>query len=706
MIFCVLYFIYVSPPLKKVNYMEQVKKLKFTDFSSALEKKFNEISKNENNILVQMRTDKDYLWNLYLDSFPSEVNEIFRERREYDCNCCKNFIRKLGSVAYINVNKNTIHTLWENLNVSSYFADIASKLDEYVKSCKIENYYYTSENIAGSLATKDSIDPSITWNHFYAKVPNEFVKLNSEIGPLLSNKNADYSVLKRSMEELTLNSAETVLDLINQNSLYGGLSHKEQVKAFIKCKKEYDLASDKNLFLWTKAHQLGHAGRFKNTIIGTLLEDLSSDDADLNKAVTSFETKHAPQNYKRTTAIITPKMIQLAQDKIKSLGYEDSIYRRLANVNDISVNDVLFTAVHEKPLNVFDSMIDDSNRKQSIKSLDKIETIDLQKFINDVLPTCNKVEILFEHKLKSNLMTLVAPQHESSKYLFKWDNNISWSYKGDVTDGIKERVKKAGGSVEGDLRVSLAWSNESDLDLYCIEPNNNRMYFGNKLSSDGNGKLDIDANGGRVTNDTDPVENIIFKSKNLMMGGTYTFGVHQFNHRSSSNVGYEIQVEYDGVIQTFNFDKDTRHNNKIDCIKITLKDGQFTLEKAFDELVHASSSTIKEDVWGITTNEFIPVNMVMFSPNYWENNTKKSGHKHTFFILEGCNTDEDIRGFYNEYLNQDLNEQRKVLEVLGSKLKIKNEKSSLSGFGFSETVKNEFTVRTYGKFQRTLKVTI
>ena len=117
-----------------------IQKLNFTDFSSVVEKKFNKISSDENNILVQMRTNKDMLWNLYLNSFPSEANPIFRERTEYECNCCKNFIRKLGSLAYIDVNTNTIHTLWENLNVPSYFADVANKLDEYVKSCSIENY--------------------------------------------------------------------------------------------------------------------------------------------------------------------------------------------------------------------------------------------------------------------------------------------------------------------------------------------------------------------------------------------------------------------------------------------------------------------------------------------------------------------------------------------------------------------------------------
>ena len=78
-----LYFIYANHRLKRC-YM--IQKLNFTDFSSVVEKKFNKISSDENNILVQMRTNKDTLWNLYLNSFPSEANPIFRERTEYECN--------------------------------------------------------------------------------------------------------------------------------------------------------------------------------------------------------------------------------------------------------------------------------------------------------------------------------------------------------------------------------------------------------------------------------------------------------------------------------------------------------------------------------------------------------------------------------------------------------------------------------------------
>ena len=119
-------------------------------------------------------------------------------------------------------------------------------------------------------------------------------------------------------------------------------------------------------------------------------------------------------------------------------------------------------------------------------------------------------------------------------------------------------------------------------------------------------------------------------------------------------------------------------------------------------LSSSGSNLIKENIWGITTNEFVPVSMVMKSPNHWDD--QGSGNLHTFFILEGCNADEEVRGFYNEFLKPELNEHRKVFEVLGSKLKVKPSESSLSGLGFSETIRNEVIVRVTGKFQRTLKV--
>ena len=47
----------------------------------------------------------DKLWETYLESFPEGTNEIFRERREHDCSCCRHFIRSFGNVGGLINNK-------------------------------------------------------------------------------------------------------------------------------------------------------------------------------------------------------------------------------------------------------------------------------------------------------------------------------------------------------------------------------------------------------------------------------------------------------------------------------------------------------------------------------------------------------------------------------------------------------------------------
>lgn len=74
--------------------------------------------------------------------------------------------------------------------------------------------------------------------------------------------------------------------------------------------------------------------------------------------------------------------------------------------------------------------------------------------------------------------------------------------------------------------------------------------------------------------------------------------------------------------------------------------------------------------------------MVMFSPNYWDEQ-KEIGNKHYFFILEGCKNQTQPRGFFNEFLNEKLMKQKRVFEALGSRMRVEPSDNQLSGLGFS-----------------------
>lgn len=66
----------------------------FIDFRRAIRDHFDKLSETSDHI-YEVEVDKDELWNLYLDSFPAGTNEIYRERREYDCSCCRQFTRAM-----------------------------------------------------------------------------------------------------------------------------------------------------------------------------------------------------------------------------------------------------------------------------------------------------------------------------------------------------------------------------------------------------------------------------------------------------------------------------------------------------------------------------------------------------------------------------------------------------------------------------------
>ena len=58
----------------------------------------------------------------------------------------------------------------------------------------------------------------------------------------------------------------------------------------------------------------------------------------------------------------------------------------------------------------------------------------------------------------------------------------------------------------------------------------------------------------------------------------------------------------------------------------------------------------------------------------------------------------------SQFLTPELNKHRKVLELVGSKLKTAKAAEQLSGLGFSSTVRDSVVVRVKGAFNRVIRV--
>lgn len=667
--------------------------MKFTDFKTAVQRNMDEMTSSD---LFRTDVSKEDLWTTYLSSFPEGTNPIRRERTEHDCQCCKQFIRACGNVVSI-TSDNKLTSIWD-VDVGGYYQVVADALSRLVKEKYVVNKFLHYEQTLGTDFNHQlNEDGSITtWNHFYYKLPRTFVVAKKGIDTKLGQARDSYHVFKRGLDEISIDAANTVLELIGQNSLYRGEEHKQAVTWFLMHKKQFNkLRSEyeKNNYAWSMSSVVGGFQRIRNSSIGTLLLDLSQGK-DLDVAVKAFEAMVAPANYKRPTALITKSMITNAQKKVKELGIEEALPRRHATIEDITINNILFADREvKKEMDVFDVMAKEAPVKAG--RLKKVEEVGVDVFINDILPRADTIEVELENSHTPNLMSLLAPVNKDAPSILKWDNNFSWTYNGEVADSIKERVKQAGGDVGGVLRCSLAWFNYDDLDIHVREPAGGiHISYSNKRNIRTTGKLDVDMNaGGKQSRSA--VENITWTNKSKMKEGVYHLYVNQYRKRENTDPGFTVEVEYGGVIHTFHYDRAVRGG-------VTVAEFKFTRAGGIEFIKSLPSTQATKEMWGLHTNHFHKVKMIMNSPNHWDN--KPTGNKHWFFILEGCKNDEPVRGFFNEFLKGNLNEHRKVFEVLGSKMKADVSDEQLSGLGFSSTQRNSILCRVKGSFSRTIKV--
>ncbi len=678
--------------------------MEFKQFSDAVNAQFNKMAKDNNNELFVVGIDKDAVWEAYLDAFPAGTNELYIERTEHDCSTCRSFVKNIGPVVAL-VNNEYV-TVWDiDLgDPTSEYQIVADKMAAAIRTLVVDELFLYSEPKVGvpfNVQVKET--GNITWHHLHCDIPAACY--TQDVAARRGEYRSSKEVLQRGLEEFKIDDLETILDLIAQNSLYKGDEFKKSISDFLALSRKYrslgetdyeTAARRRNNFCWVNA-KLGVA-RFRGTAIGTLFQDLA-EGKSLDDAVAAYEHKVAPTNYKRPTALITPAMVEAATKEINEFGIEPSLYRRFAVPEDISINNVLFADRSVSAI-MKDGLKDLLMTEVKAPSMDfsKVEEMTMEDFISNVIPKINSMEVLFEGKHTNNLMSLIAPKYPDAPKILKWDNNFTWNYNGNVTDSIiKSRVKEAGGSVTGALRVSLAWTNNDDLDLHVTEPSNEKIYFSH-MKSRTKGELDIDMrNGGTVAKPA--VENVVYQDERLMEKGSYKVQVNNWARRGSENQGYVIEVEYNGEITQFSSSTSPANSATDDVVYIQYDGSSIKFTNPGKKI---TSGALEQNLWGLTTKQFQKVSIMTISPNHWDENVV--GNKHYFFILDKCRTEEQPRGFYNEFLKPEFEKHRKVFEVLGSKTKCEMSDTQLSGLGFSSTKRDSIICKVSGTFNRTLKI--
>ena len=119
-------------------------------------------------------------------------------------------------------------------------------------------------------------------------------------------------------------------------------------------------------------------------------------------------------------------------------------------------------------------------------------------------------------------------------------------------DELNKRLKREGAKT-GSIQISLLWDNYNDLDLHCIDPSGEEIFYGHKKSLS-DGELDVDMNAGDPYSNQ-PVENIYWEKGKAPNGKYKIFLNHYQNHGCGAGCldpsNYFIRIKYNNTIKEF-----------------------------------------------------------------------------------------------------------------------------------------------------------
>lgn len=656
---------------------------RYPEFEKNLKSYFEEAITNKK----LFKTNAQGLFDLYLANLPVEA------RQHYTCSACRHFIERFGGLVTIDENGIMASAIWEEDIAPPFFKAAVLALKAEVLNSKVIGVFISNSPVLGQPCTGK-------WNHLSVVVPEEVVNYSrlQTAGQVMAEKLEEFKMLTNALHDYTMETIEQAVVLLQSEALYRSdrvLGIAEWFKTLHEKRNRIGNNNQKTNIVWF-AVASAPAGfcHIKSSMIGTLLDDIVSG-MSVESVTRRFADKMNPANYMRSQAAPTQNAIVEAEKIVEKLGIANSLRRRYATFEEIPSflwENQSEQKVVEQKKGVFANIIPKEKTTSPVSLPSTVMT--WEKFQRTILPTAENIEVLIDNP--SRFMALVTASDETAPNILQWNNTFSWYYHGGIDGEIKRRVESAGGRYENnEIRASLIWEGYTDLDLHCITPKGEHVYFGDKSDRFG-GFLDIDMNGGHHRNPS-PVENIRW-SENAP-GGHYRFYVHNYCERGNGSTPFKVELEVNG--KTYSF------------IGVAGGEGYVTDVFEFDYVkghqpTISSHSYASDDSWSAQVNNFVKVNGVTTSPNLWGEEPFAHSGSHIFFLLDGVkdNSEGKGRGFFNETLKADLRQIRKTLEAYTASTPIEEaEHATACGVGYSKDHEWNLTVKvTTNNSTRVIKI--
>lgn len=357
-------------------------------------------------------TDAAHLMDTFIQNIPAGYRQI------HECQTCRRFMRKYGSLATLDKDSNLVPVFWNIPNIPELYRPAFYTLRDRICKSKIK-YPLFVNNTEHTLGIPETLEyTGERFEHFHLNMNSSMMRMHSTDLPMSRVKAEAIEskvLLRRALWKYSTNTFEKAKEIMQ----FGNFHRKEKFLPVLQFLVDISSKPRTDNMLW-KEITSRPKGFFhiNSSVIGSFLEDVRQK-TDTNSIERRFNRKVSPDVYQRPQAPPKENNITNAERVIKTYGYERSLERRMATIDEVTCY-----WRPSKPVEMSDGLFDHLRESQTYNLRDiHSERYTWIRFIDELLPSAQKIEFLADTNFYGGV---TAPVHFDAPNIMKWNNAYSW----------------------------------------------------------------------------------------------------------------------------------------------------------------------------------------------------------------------------------------------------------------------------------------
>lgn len=402
-----------------------------------------------NSPLFNARIDFD-IWLHWLHSFPIE------DQNEYNCNCCKRFIREFGGLLYIDIYGQTHSALWDTSKEYGYFNQVVRNMRKLVEGRDIEGQVIANTEFLGR--PKEG-----GWSHLAITAPagvkrHDLLKTDKE---QMAERKEEFRMLNRALDKYDGKVANAGYQLLLSEKLHRPEIAEAHAKWFCTLINAIDAnPKHRRNIVWGAVAEapVGFA-HVSTSVFGSLMDELMKYKTSI-PVIKGWNAKVDGLAYRRPQTAPGAQNVKRGEEIFNKLGLAPALERRYARLDDLDLcwQPKRSTRVMAPPGGVFGSVKTRQDTATTPTSTQGSTTMTWARFARKILPMADKIKVFAP--AHGNYSSLCAPVHADAPTLFQWSNGINWYVYSGGSSASQWNLRQGWKRLTGICEQPNMWLNE------------------------------------------------------------------------------------------------------------------------------------------------------------------------------------------------------------------------------------------------------